>query len=111
LAGFTAGMTGFGGSNSSGEKVWDSQWSTSADARTEVNFPFLKNTEYVGRPAFVDEVLRKHTIQGSIEIGSAAIGPATSNGAMSFSCSAALRKSAVDKTMIGGGSSFFKGSL
>jgi hypothetical protein len=71
--GFGAGTAGLGESNSSGEKICDSQLSMIAAGRTELSFPSLKNTEYIGRPAFVSDLLRKQTNQGADEAGLAAI--------------------------------------
>ena len=107
--GFGADTAGLGGSNSSGEKICDSQLSMIAAGRTELSFLSLKNTEYIGRPAFASDLLRKQTNQGADETGLAAIGPATSSGATSFSCSAAFRRSTAEDAMTGAGSSFGSG--
>jgi hypothetical protein len=93
-----------GMSNSIGEKTCDSQLSMTAAARIELNFPSLKNTEYVGRPSFVDERLLKQMNHGPGSIGLAANGPANTIGGTSFSSSAAFRRSAVEEAITGAGS-------
>jgi len=76
------------------------------DGRTELNLPSLKNTEYTRCRVCSSALLLKQMIHGATEMVLAGIGPATSNGLTSFSCSAAFHRSSAEVEINGAGSAF-----